>query len=474
MTEALRDPDSDEPTSAPPVRLRRLVIEELFGPGSAVIDISFKLEKRVTILHGRNGSGKTITLNLIQALSTGNFNALQKYPFTRFFIELTDDSTLEFEPAEQKRAVIQPDFRTLNYVGQIPGEPPEQGSFTTGWSTETRLATIARELPWLTRTGQDLWFDERTGRQMTSKAAIRESIDYLPYEVHVESADENTDKTNEHRDTTHPLLTRLIRHIPRVKHIKADRLFIRDKDENPRIQRRTTQSSLMVERLSQNIRRLVSKADRSYRRTSTSLDRSLPTRLFATPSDQQVPTLEELKERSRALQEQARLLSSLGLLSDESSFVGEEKLREDQKKTFFIILQDQEEKLRPFADVVAKSQRLLDSLNRKLAPKKVLLDVQDGYKIQTADGSDLPLSCLSSGEQHELVLLHELLFEVSPGSLILIDEPELSLHVTWQQDMLEDLLDVAKLSDLDIVIATHSPYIVGGHEDLMVRLGEPI
>jgi len=104
----------------------------------------------------------------------------------------------------------------------------------------------------------------------------------------------------------------------------------------------------------------------------------------------------------------------------------------------------------------------------------VLLDVQDGYKIQTADGSDLPLSCLSSGEQHELVLLHELLFEVSPGSLILIDEPELSLHVTWQQDMLEDLLDVAKLSDLDIVIATHSPYIVGGHEDLMVRLGEPI
>lgn len=488
MTETLRERDSDEPTSPPAIRLRRLVIEELFGPGSAVIDISFKLDKRVTILHGRNGSGKTITLNLIQALSTGNLNALQQYPFTRLLIELTDDSTLEIlqTQAEEEHAVSQlVFFRRLEYVAKIPGEPLEQGSLTTRGPTQARLAAIARALPWLKRVGKDRWFDERTGRRMSSKAVEREFIDYyvsdeVPDDIiigrdfaELSFAVASTDETNEHHDTARPLLRRLLGHIPKVKHIRADRLFIRDEDENPRIQRRAAQSRLMVERLSENIRALVRNADRKYRRTSTSLDSSLPKRLFATSSDQQVPTIEELKKRSKDLEEQATLLSSLGLLSDESKFVGEEKLREDQKKTFFIILQDQEAKLKPFADVVEKSQRLLDTLNRKLAPKRVLLDVQDGYKIQTADGSDLPLNCLSSGEQHELVLLHELLFQVSPGSLILIDEPELSLHVTWQQDMLKDLLAVAELSELDIVIATHSPYIVGGHEELMVRLGEP-
>jgi predicted ATPase len=89
----------------------------------------------------------------------------------------------------------------------------------------------------------------------------------------------------------------------------------------------------------------------------------------------------------------------------------------------------------------------------------------------TAAGTPLDLSCLSSGEQHELVLLHELLFELRPGSLILIDEPELSLHVTWQAALLEELLDIAELVGLDFVLATHSPYIIGAHDALMVQLG---
>ena len=39
----------------------------------------------------------------------------------------------------------------------------------------------------------------------------------------------------------------------------------------------------------------------------------------------------------------------------------------------------------------------------------------------------LHLVRLSSGEQHELVLAYDLLFKVKEKSLVLIDEPELSL-----------------------------------------------
>ena len=72
----------------------------------------------------------------------------------------------------------------------------------------------------------------------------------------------------------------------------------------------------------------------------------------------------------------------------------------------------------------------------------------------------MPLAKLSSGEQHELVLLYELLFKVKPGSLILIDEPELSLHVAWQKQVLRDLREVTKLVPLDLLIATHSPQVI--------------
>ena len=77
---------------------------------------------------------------------------------------------------------------------------------------------------------------------------------------------------------------------------------------------------------------------------------------------------------------------------------------------------------------------------------------------------------LSSGEQHELVLLYELLFKVKSNSLVLIDEPELSLHVGWQSQFLKDLQDIIKVANLDILMATHSPDIIQDRWDLTVEL----
>ena len=81
---------------------------------------------------------------------------------------------------------------------------------------------------------------------------------------------------------------------------------------------------------------------------------------------------------------------------------------------------------------------------------------------------------LSSGEQHEIVLLFELLFETKPNSLILVDEPELSLHVAWQREMLKDLQDMADLSDFRAILATHSPQIIGERWDLTIELKGPV
>src|SRR3984957_13857054 len=83
------------------------------------------------------------------------------------------------------------------------------------------------------------------------------------------------------------------------------------------------------------------------------------------------------------------------------------------------------------------------------------------------------LESLSSGEQHELVLVYGLLFKTQPGTLLLVDEPEISLHIAWQKRFLADLRQIIALTPMDVVLATHSPQLIGGSLDLTVQLEAP-
>jgi predicted ATPase len=90
--------------------------------------------------------------------------------------------------------------------------------------------------------------------------------------------------------------------------------------------------------------------------------------------------------------------------------------------------------------------------------------------IDLADGTTLPLESLSSGEKHILVIFYRLLFQTEPGSLVVFDEPEISLHVSWQQRLGPLLNDICHLRDLQMLIATHSPQVIHDMWDLANEL----
>lgn len=77
-------------------------------------------------------------------------------------------------------------------------------------------------------------------------------------------------------------------------------------------------------------------------------------------------------------------------------------------------------------------------------------------------GAKLPqsLSVLSSGEAQIFVMLTNLAFSPSAqkANIFIIDEPELSLHVHWQE-MLVDSVPSAN-SNTQFIMATHSPSII--------------
>ena len=82
----------------------------------------------------------------------------------------------------------------------------------------------------------------------------------------------------------------------------------------------------------------------------------------------------------------------------------------------------------------------------------------------------LDMEKLSAGEQHELIMLYYLLFRASKNSLILIDEPERSHHVTWQEKWLGDIEQIAGHSGFRAIVATHSPEIIGDRWSMVVEL----
>jgi predicted ATP-binding protein involved in virulence len=138
-----------------------------------------------------------------------------------------------------------------------------------------------------------------------------------------------------------------------------------------------------------------------------------------------------------------------------------------------VYIEDVEKKLGIFDDVANKIDLLKRIINQRFLYKKMTISRRDGFVFTSSNGTRLTLENLSSGEQHELVLFYELLFKASPNSLILIDEPEISLHVVWQEQYLKDVQEIAQLVDIDALIATHSPDIIDGRRDLVVQLEGP-
>ena len=71
-----------------------------------------------------------------------------------------------------------------------------------------------------------------------------------------------------------------------------------------------------------------------------------------------------------------------------------------------------------------------------------------------------------------MVLFYKLIFE-SDVNLLLIDEPEISLHIAWQKELMNDFKEVINLNKgMQMIIATHSPQIISDNWDLQIDLGE--
>jgi predicted ATP-dependent endonuclease of OLD family len=94
-----------------------------------------------------------------------------------------------------------------------------------------------------------------------------------------------------------------------------------------------------------------------------------------------------------------------------------------------------------------------------------------GFSFQI-DGNDTkyPWTNLSSGEKQLLIQFLEILLQEDKSLIFIADEPELSLHLRWQDKLLKTLRSLNKNAQL--IVATHSPEIVSEYSDNIVNMKE--
>lgn len=109
-------------------------------------------------------------------------------------------------------------------------------------------------------------------------------------------------------------------------------------------------------------------------------------------------------------------------------------------------------------------------LNKLLLDKSIELDENGRMVLVYDDGKKLPWSWASDGERRLVRLMMTAYMQAPRGSLVLIDHAEASLHICWQQQIVPELLYVAKARRLDVMLVTHSPDIIGPHVELEVGL----
>lgn len=109
----------------------------------------------------------------------------------------------------------------------------------------------------------------------------------------------------------------------------------------------------------------------------------------------------------------------------------------------------------------------LDGINSffQQTGKEVYLDKEntDIHIRSLLKGGDIKVEDLSSGETELLIVYTKLFFECKSNTIILLDEPERSLHIEWQVSLGEvmgKILQNENNTTSQLIIATHSPFIL--------------
>ena len=110
------------------------------------------------------------------------------------------------------------------------------------------------------------------------------------------------------------------------------------------------------------------------------------------------------------------------------------------------------------AEIAAEKSHFQDVIDNLFSSTGKTIDRQSNEVFFQHLGERITPYMLSSGEKQMLAILLTVLVEDRQPTVLIMDEPEVSLHIEWQQQLLELILDLNP--SVQIIVTTHSPAVI--------------
>ncbi|MEH0700687.1 AAA family ATPase [Vibrio owensii] len=423
-------------------------------------DINFRPD--VSFLAGLNGTGKTTALKLIMALLTPDIRALNRISFNKCTLKLeSNDDVIEITCIKENHDISLEVVKNGNSLGEF--------------STKEMANTRPFKVPAFLDTEHSLEFN----------SAIRE----------IESL-------------TQPMFLSLDRRTIQTARDRSEGREMRRESSDIRWRKKSGDDNLNI------ALELIYKSSAMARSQHAKLDKKLRDEIILTsltfnnnPEGSGLPdkaAVEQLTKKYKTISKTLKNLdiATSGFDSMYSSFLDriqvlaaefnkckstEEVLHSQDSEVQaslyeWFMNQDQLKRIDKMSSLVEsyekKKTRYYRELNKfetlvnnflKETGKEIVISATDQPKIKI-NGKKKDITILSSGESQILIMLAQLVLnkKLPKNGILIIDEPEISLHISWQ-DMFVEALQAAN-PDLQIILATHSPAIIGGRNSMYVPL----
>ena len=111
------------------------------------------------------------------------------------------------------------------------------------------------------------------------------------------------------------------------------------------------------------------------------------------------------------------------------------------------------------AQALAEPKRLFQDIVDRLFKDtgKTIIRTENEIRFSQIGETLVPYQ-LSSGEKQMLAILLTVLVEDNQNYVLFMDEPEVSLHVEWQQQLIDLILQLNP--NVQIILTTHSPAVI--------------
>lgn len=450
------------------MKITRFTIKSLHG----FFDYDIKLNEDITFLFGENGSGKTTVLSMLDHVVSGEVYKLFEYQFksiTVFFTELDSEHGLSLERRVEVH-LIQPEGRRRKLQVKFKGE------------SETVKLEPFRSHDFDSM-GDSYELNKQFFRRYKLPQKIRQSFNYLFLPLH---------RLNFQIGTLNLDDFRMIRN--RIAHSSE---FVLNSSENMNGVEGLVRKSVM--KINRDINELNARIRQDILKSALEMSQDVNYDDFFKyfEKDDLISELDDTKERYIKLLDEFEMISDEHKKAYDSHF---DKLISEVKE----ILVSREEK--PKRTLPAKLIATYGELKRI----RKLVDIYEAYEKKTLDlktplndflyytniflknGKDekelevdslgrvffttnytkdhVELKHLSSGEKQIVTLISNLIFKVdrSKFTIFIIDEPELSLHLSWQKKIVETIHEINK--NMQLVFATHSPEIIGKYSSKAFEL----